>query len=290
MKSNICFIKYAARARTAVALAAIMLAASACSSVPNRDQAQTVWGDELNRVQVQPASPGASSAGAIDIRPSQLKHVLAKLRFRNRTGDVLRVFTADALTRIAEPLSSGLGDLETGQDLIFSVTQKSGSGGRVVSVFADATLTTGRMFAADGRLNIIFGRMHAAFEDAYTATGIAPRQTPGRRKKRVDNGWILLETRYVDHKSSARGDWIVIAPAAWETAAPAQAPEAAAVKPTTHPAASTAPPVNPYYRRTRARLDAIQRLRDDGLLSAAEYRDMRARILDHLVQPAESTE
>lgn len=287
MKSNICVTTHKYRIMATVVLTTIILAVSACSTVPSRDEAETVWGSELNRAQTQPAKPGAHTGGAMNIRPAQLKRVLAQLRFRNQAGDVQHVFTADALARIAEPLSTGLGHLEAGQDLIFSVTQKGGAGGRIVSVFSDATLTTGRMFVADGRLNIIFGRMHAAFEDAYTATGIAPRQTPGRRDTRVDSGWSVLETEYIKHKSGTRGDWVIIDPAAWETAAPAPASEESAVTSTTSPAGNTAAPANPYYRRTRARLNAIKRLRDDGLLSEAEYRDMRQRILEHLVEPVE---
>src|SRR5699024_6024959 len=134
MQSNVCVTMRQYRAMAV--LTAIMLTASACSTMPNRDETQTIWGSELNRVQTQPAKPGAHTGGAINIRPVQLKHVLAQLRFRAQGGEAQRVFTTDALARIAEPLSTGLDHLETGQDLIFSVTQKGVAGGRIVSVFS----------------------------------------------------------------------------------------------------------------------------------------------------------
>ena len=200
------------------------------------------------------------------------------------------------LDEIVAPLATALGHASADQDVCFAVSGRHGNLGPLTP----RTVTTARVFRSGGKLNVIFGLVRHDWDSEYHTNGIVIPFEPGHRSGPLKNEPQVAPVG--DFGAVHGSNWLVLdldAVTAPALAAPASAPapqRAAAASPTT-PAAAAAPApaaiaapntVAPasssgrLYDTTAERLRALQRLRDDGLITQQEFEQKRREILDKL--------
>jgi len=114
------------------------------------------------------------------------------------------VFTSEELDEIVPYLAAALTRVGSNEDVTFAVTGSHGLLGK----FSPKTVTTGRVFVHDQRLNIIFGVVHDPFAILQMQTPNVPQPfTPGTRAKRIDTKLAVTpgKGRLV---SEDRPDWV----------------------------------------------------------------------------------
>jgi len=93
------------------------------------------------------------------------------------------VFTSEELDEIVPYLAAALASVGANEDVTFAVTGSHGLLGK----FSPKTVTTGRVFVHDQRLNVIFGVVHDPFAILQMQSPNVPQPfTPGTRAKRID--------------------------------------------------------------------------------------------------------
>jgi len=165
----------------------------------------------------------ADKLGVVNDHPEalnseQMKSLLSSLYVSERI--LLRkkqvpIFSAGEVQILAPALSNGFAQASAGEDLTFvSIgTHKS-------TLAKEQKTTTGRAFIQNGRLNIVFGKLHEVFSSKEIATGqevdrrINPL-LPGKRGVEEDlDGVPVLDSGmsfYIDPETGAeRKDWLVI--------------------------------------------------------------------------------
>ena len=153
-----------------------------------------------------------------------------------------------------------------------------------------------RLMAAG--LQLIVGLAHRPFESQYRATGYLIPFEPGRRAEAVDRSVVI--TGMPPGAGAARPDWVTLTPvsipapaatAAATVVAPvpaaapaAAAPAAAAPAPAAAAPAAAAPRQRDaaFFEEQEARLRALKRLRDGGLITEEEFQLKRKQVLDQL--------
>ncbi|MBK7294664.1 MAG: SHOCT domain-containing protein [Holophagaceae bacterium] len=199
-------------------------------------------------------------------------------------GQNIPLFAKDELKGLARPLREALALAKPGEDLILLSTFKRGGGFMEMPVGL-----TARLFVADGALHLIVHDARLTFMDRYSADRTLPTFVYGSR---AAASGVALEAPQATRR---RADWLSfpLAPApapATAPATPAPAP-ATAVPPVAappKPAATAAPATTPaardeaFYEAQAQRLRALKKLRDENLLSEAEYQEKRDAILKTL--------
>jgi len=171
-------------------------------------------------------------------------------------GERVPLFSSDEIERLAPALALGLSSIGPDQDLIFLITgwhKKLGAFGLKLS-------TTGRVFVAGGRLQLIVG---TALSDGLL--GIAPGGHPKQRILTASRTTPSAQARLSSDARLLRQDWIAFggrtsAPSAHET-------------PVQQSLSSAEAPRDPASRPER--LERLKRMRDQGLISDAEYEAKR---------------
>ena len=92
------------------------------------------------------------------------------------------IFASEELDELVPYLAAALNNVGSKEDVTFAVTGSHGLLGK----FSPKTVTTGRVFVHDQRLNIIFGVVHDPFAILQMQTPNVPQPfTPGTRAKRI---------------------------------------------------------------------------------------------------------
>jgi len=247
---------------------------------------QTQW--RLNNftwLKLVPAEPGAPAnahpaALSDEALVAALGPVLASVE-----GQSIPLFAKDELKGLARPLREALALAKAGDDLILLSTFKRGGGFMEMPVGL-----TARLFVADGALHLIVHDARLNFMDRYSADRTLPTFVYGSRT--AASGAALA----APHATRRRADWLSfpLAPAPVPAAAPVAAPTATpvlTVAPVTAlPKAAAAPAPAPaptardeaFYEAQAQRLRALRKLRDENLISEAEYQEKREAILKTL--------
>lgn len=204
-------------------------------------------------------------------------------------GRSIPLFAKDELKGLARPLREALALAKPGDDLILLSTFKRGGGFMEMPVGL-----TARFFMADGALNLIVQDARLSFMDRYSADRTLPTFTYGSRA--AASGAVLE----APGATRRRADWLSFPVVAAPTPAPAPAPAipapVAAPAPTPAPAAKAPAPVpaapatkaapaardEAFYEAQAQRLRALKKLRDENLISEAEYQAKREAILKEL--------
>jgi hypothetical protein len=244
-------------------------------------------------VRIEGSEPGApDNQHPVSITPEALRAQLAQIMLKRRTPEP--VMNEEELNEIAAPLSQALAQATSAQEVSFAVTGLHSGFGPL----ATRSVTTARVFQQGGQLNVIFGLVRNEFEGQLRGSGYLIAFEPGQRAKAVSRG-VELSPASGASASNVRTDWIkfdrlapppapAAAPAATPAAAPATAPvpvaaplAPAVVAPASNPPvpAPAAPGNDPLYNKTADRLKALQRLRDEGLITEKEYQEKRKAIL-----------
>jgi len=194
-----------------------------------------------------------------DLAPNQIAAVLASLKLDSGTA----VLTSQEVTLLAEKLADGLHRANELQDVVFAIAGGQDAAGRQT--------TSARMFVEGGRLNIIFGDVHAPADgDAGNTSHFTEPHRAGKRKERVDRDAVIAKGPGISFEvmnERDRRDWVridtaaaiaayrgpmLVAPAAVAAPTPIAAPVVpptpqsatpTATAVTTPPAGATAPPI-----------------------------------------------
>ncbi len=203
------------------------------------------------------------------VTPERLRHMLATLKVaRTISPDAVAVFTEEQLKKIAAPLASALAMATPAQDVVFAITGKNG----VLGNASPSRVTTARVFAREGSLNLIFGLVHERYESGELGF-TPPAFEPGRRAHRLDPIWKIVPDSTIGHLDGKRADWVVFDAPALHTPSAAREPAANSA-----PASAEAGAVR--YRNVKQRLEILDRLQADGLITEEEYRQRRRAVLD----------
>lgn len=235
----------------------------------------------------------------VAIDAATLRGLLARIQLDDR-GDKKPgepVLSPEQLDEIVAPLAQALGRATPEQDVSFAVSGQHGALGLLVP----RKVTTGRVFYADNRLNVIFGLVRQDWESRYRATAYLIPFEPGKRAAAVERT-VRVAAAGGERR---RADWVQIDPlapppsAGSDTVAPAvvippsPAPAATVARdPAPAPGAAAPPPApvssppagegDALYRQVSERLKALQKLRDAGAITEEEYQQKRREILKAL--------
>lgn len=217
-------------------------------------------------VRLVPIEAGASdNQHPRGVSAETLSRFLASLRVPGgKLGEPL--FTAAEQEILAPHLAQALGTARPDQDVVFVVQDFHGK----VPLFQGKTASAGRLFVADGRLNLIMGRAHYPAEQETKALGWERPLEPGRRSGAPG------EVRLVMFDFNAplvqpRPDWLAV-PLDQLTALPAVAPNPDDV-------ARPLPAARTRLQEVESRLEVLEGLRHKGLIAEEEYRAARREIL-----------
>lgn len=234
----------------------------------NPDKKMT-WG-EWDFVRLAVRGTGSKpNAHPVQLNVKQVANALASVQgmpFK----EVKPVFSESEVTRLSLAIVAGLKSATPDQELIFVTTGQHAWTGLVAPVLGNA----GRVFFADGKLNIILGMHHSDF--------VADKQSGSRQDPKFDFGSRSVEAKDVrltgvteGQATLVRNDWIAL------TLQPDSSPAASGAAPANAPAAAV-PSADAFYTKQESRLKALQRLRDQGLITDAEFQAKRAQIIKDL--------
>jgi hypothetical protein len=169
----------------AVPAASLALALGSCGALGSKTDED---GPEVLRYEYRPSlgfvrierieSGAPDNAHPFEISIDAMRQKLASVKFR---GDP--IFTGEELDELVPYLAAALRSAASSEDVTFALTGSHGLLGK----FSPKTVTTGRVFVRDQRLNIIFGVVHDPFAILQLQTPNVPQPfIPGTRAKRID--------------------------------------------------------------------------------------------------------
>lgn len=244
------------------------------------------------------------------ISPDTLQQWLANLKASGTGvfGGSEPVFTEAEVAEIAAPIAAALAKATPDQDVTF---QSAGARG-LFGKYSTPSFTTGRLFAHDGRLHLIFGVLQER-PDPRNSANLARVIPSGSRAGRAESGWDVDAGS--GQSTQGRTDWVsfaeqrpatVAAPAPQAAPAPAPAVTPAPVSATPSAApmvvspqsdlsryldgdaettpvpaagAAPAPAVDARLQEIETRLRVLDQLKAKGLVTDEEYREQRRVIL-----------
>jgi hypothetical protein len=247
-----------------------LLALAPATRARAADQTQWKLGS-FTWVKRVPAEPGApANAHPAALPEAALQAILGPIQVKDGGKDV-PLFGKDDLKELPKALSEALAHAQPGEDLILLSTNKHGEG--LLGGFLErATALTARLFVRDGALNLIIHDARLDFMDRYLADYLQPTFAYGSRQK------ASAELLQAPQATRLRGDWLAFPLLVASTPAPAPV----AVAP---PVAAVIAPVardSAFFEAQTQRLKALKRLRDENLISEAEYQEKREAILKTL--------
>jgi hypothetical protein len=213
-----------------------------------------------------PAEPGAPpNAHPAVLSEATLTATLGTVQATDE-GQPVPLFAKGELKGLVKALGEALALAQPGEDVILLSTYKRGGGFMEMPVGL-----TARLFVKDGALNLIVHDARLTFMDRYSADRTLPTFVYGSRTAATPT------SLQAPGATRLRGDWLALAPVA-------DAPPALAATPTAPRAAEPPAPARDaaFYEAQRERLKALKKLRDENLLTEAEYQDKRAAIVKTL--------
>lgn len=213
------------------------------------------WGD-WDTIQAITRDGGRANEHPTRISAEQIAGALESVQATSGKGQSVPLFSSEEIARLAPAIALGLAEIGPDQDLAFLITGYN----KQIGAFGQKLSQSGRVFFADGQLQLIIG---TALSDALL--GVAPG---GRPKQKIAPGSRGTPSSKVRLQGSAqthllRHDWIALGPAE----------QAAAAASTTSADMSTDAAAAPPTKEDR--LQILKRMRDQGLISDAEYEAKR---------------
>lgn len=202
-----------------------------CSGVLERDpepteeevllgqKGRTMWEAGLQYVKIESVDkPGVVNDHPDSLTSEQMKTILNYLFVSERillSKKQVPIFGPGEVQVLAPALSNGFAQAGANEDVTFVTI-----GSHKSTLAKEDKTTTGRAFIQNGRLNIVFGKLHEIYKDREIATGQEiDRRTnpllPGKRGVDADlNGLPVLDSGlsfYLDPATGEeRRDWLVI--------------------------------------------------------------------------------
>jgi hypothetical protein len=238
---------------------------------------QTQWKlSKVTWVQRAPAEPGApANAHPAALSAEALQVLLDPVRTPVEGEDV-PLFAKEELKVLTKALSEALALAQPGEDLLVLSTFKRGG-----SLLETPLGVTARLFVQDGALHLLVHDARLPFMDRFLVDGTLPTFAYGSRKTAAP---VALQA---PQATARRGDWLALPLANPPAPAPVPVPVAAAPVSAAPPklAAEPKPESLPalrdpaFYEAQTLRLKALTRMREEGVLSEAEYQEKRDAIL-----------
>lgn len=259
-----------------------LLLSALAAPVATAESRRTQWKlADFTWVKLVPAEPGApANAHPAPLGAEALAASLGAVQ-ATLDGAPTALFAKDELKPLSKALSEALAVAQPGEDLILLSTHKRGGG-----FFEMGQGLTARLFVREGALNLIVHDVRLAFMDRFAAEGTLPTfvygsrtaaapqthlQAPGATPRRAD--WLALPLAPAQPSVQTPAT----APAPLAPAAASTAPAAPAAKTEPQPARDAA-----FYAAQTERLKALKKLREENLISEAEYQEKREAILKTL--------
>jgi len=170
------------RVALAASLALALGSCGALGSKTDKDGPEVLryeYRPSLGFVRIERIESGApDNAHPFGISLDAMRQKLAGVKLR---GDP--IFTNEELDELVPYLAAALKSVASNEDVTFALTGSHGLLGK----FSPKTVTTGRVFVHDQRLNIIFGVVHDPFAILQMQTpNVQQPFIPGTRAKRID--------------------------------------------------------------------------------------------------------
>jgi putative oligomerization/nucleic acid binding protein len=259
--------------------AALAMALSACSLVRvagNDPQIVSYeYRPQFGFVRIERIEAGApDNAHPFSISADALRQTLANLKVEGSISmSAEPIFTDKELEEIVPHLVAALAKAGPKEDVTFAVTGKHGFFG----AYSSKSVTTGRLFVRDRELNIIFRLMHELYEGGELGGGGpsfagTPPFPPGSRAYRSDEVWRVVPES--GHLVDRRSDWVMLD----TTTLPAPKEKTVGARAAT----PAAPATDSRYQEIESRLNALNRLKANGLITEEEYSERRRAILQGL--------
>jgi hypothetical protein len=251
-----------------LALLATVPVASAAE--PGQTQWQLASFTWVKRVPIEPGA--AANAHPAELTGEAIAAALGPVLV-SVDGQAIPLFAKDELVGLTKALREALSLARPGEDLILLSSHRRGGG------FMDPSQgLTARLFVREGALNLIVHDARLDFMDRYSADRTLPTFAYGSRN--APSGLTLQSPG----ATRLRGDWLAL-PLVAPAPVVAVAPSATTPALTVTKAASEAPAVPrdaAFYEAQAQRLKALKRLRDEHLISEAEYQEKRDAIVKTL--------
>ena len=217
-----------------------------------------------------PVEPGASA----NAHPARLTEeaIIASLGpvLVSVDGQAIPLFAKDELAGLTKALREALSLAHPGEDLILLSSHRRG--GR----FLDQPQgLTARLFVREGALNLIVHDARLDFMDRYSGDRTLPAFAYGSRNEATSTS---LQS---PGATRLRSDWLALPLVTPPPVVAATAATPAPASPNGTPEASASRNAAFYEAQTQ-RLKALKRLRDENLISDAEYQEKREAILKTL--------
>jgi len=233
-----------------------------------------VWEQgQFNVVRLELAESNAKNAQPATVSTERLQSLLASVQVKNH-GDMIPLFEAAEVTRLAPALSVALARADARQDIIIFSSERRG-----VALLSPKLGIAARAFSSADTVQLIVGVARLDFFDQYRAAQVMPEFSYGSRWKAMP---VELRADGASYPGGeARRDWL-----AWPIAqATAPKPAEPAAAPRAAPAERAAPSAerdDRYFDQQEQRLRRIQRLREQGLITEEEYQEKKKEILKDL--------
>lgn len=239
------------------------------------------WG-ELDFVRLVERDGGVANAHPVSLDVKQVATALSSVLVKPLREE-RELFSDDEVKKLAPIIVAALKVAGPNQDLAFVVSGQHAWAGLI----PPALTNSGRIFFADGKLNVLLGMLQV---DVAGDKRYGSRQDPsfnlGARASATKGIRIVGVTEGEAHV--IREDWIALTPGVAAAPAMTNAP-AAGGTPANAATAVPAPTLRApevtqdgFYSKQEGRLRALQRMKDQGLLTDAEYQAKRAEILKAL--------
>jgi len=221
----------------------------------------------------------------VSLDTDQIRNVLSSLEFMlPKESKSIPVFNKPELDNLSRYLSQGLAEAQPDEDVIFAVV---GDYRAVYGLAKVPKYTSGRVFYREGKLNIIFGKIHEDYKSYGLYAPVDRRLeplAPGSRSVRSEHDWTVLgqpDQEFHTGPEGQRTDWLVLDLASMEARVAldeksAQSKDAGGV------GGGQVQPVLRAEKSVEERLKVLNELKTKNLISEEEYQKKRADILKDL--------
>lgn len=239
----------------------------------NTQPSTEVYQGKYSFVRIQPAESGSAANQAMTVDAGHLRNALAALKGKNNSFAGASLFSSKELDELAPPLAKVIGMMQPGDDVIFAITSAHG----VLGLLQSQSVTTGRVFIANGKLNVIFGLARVNFEDELLGNHTLRPFVPGSRTRVIHPDSRLEGAPWKDGMPG-RDDWQAIPQEL--LVLQAREHDGAVLRPPAD--APTGKPDSSGISDVERRLEILERLKQRGLITDQEYREKRQAILKDL--------
>ena len=244
------------------------------------DDRKMLWQSREQFVAIEPLEKNtdAPNTHPVEVAAENLTANMAALALRSEESAAAEpLFTQETLQTVVPYLQQALRTASSGDDVIFAVIGLHKS---LYGLAKRPKVTTGRLFFRDKKLHMIIGLAQQDVNDRIDRR-LEPF-TPGSRQKAANGNWKIVPHDGFDLFQMKRKDWVVFNDVLKIIIAP-QPPVAKSASTPAVVYASEPPRESPAEGKNLVeRLKVLNELKNNGLITDAEYQDKRRQILNSL--------